>query len=115
MNATRERFNQLARQWKHETAFHSNPSIIMNNDAYREIVLMGQDALPFIFEKLAEDKNGLWWLLLEEITGTKLTDGVTPIPNVPGWVKTDVPTLKAAWLTWGRAQGYLAGHQPDGD
>ena len=44
---------------------------------------------------------------LERITGTKLTDGVTPVEGVPGWVATDVGALKAAWLRWGQDHGHL--------
>ena len=46
-------------------------------------------------------------MLLERITGTRLTDGVTPIEGVPGWVKTDVEALNEAWISWGRERGHL--------
>ena len=103
-----ERFDQLAWLWKRETMGHSNTHFIVNNDAFREIVAMGEDAMPHIFRKMENGENGLWWLLLERITGTRLTQGVEPVPGVRGWVKTDVPTLKAAWLEWGREREYLA-------
>ena len=101
------RFDRLAGRWRDETRFHSNPRLIRDNDAFREILEMGEDALPHIFRKLAGGESGLWWMLLERITGTTLDEGVTPVEGVPGWVKTDVETLEAAWVRWGREHGYL--------
>ena len=91
---------------------HSNPHFIINNEAFREIVQMGDEALPFIFQKLADGKRGLWWLPLERITGTRLDTGVSPIDGAPGWVSTDVPTLKQAWLEWGIENGHHPGNTP---
>ena len=102
------RFNRLAQQWTQETVFLSNPSSIMKNKAFQEIVDMGEDALPFLFDKLQDDEDGLWWMPLERITHVRLTEGVTPIEGVPGWAKTDVSALKAAWLAWGREKGYAS-------
>ena len=101
------RFDRFAQQWQRETGLHSNPHFIVNNDAFREIVEMGGEALPFIFRKLERGEHGLWWMLLERITGTRLTDGVTPIEGVPGWVKTDAGALNEAWLSWGQERGHL--------
>ena len=85
---------------------HSNPSITVDNDAFRRIVEMGEEALPFIFQKLADGESGLWWLPLEKITGTRLNTGVAPVDGAPGWVSTHVPTLKQAWLEWGIEHGH---------
>ena len=103
---TANRFDELAERWRRETGFHSNPHIIKNNDAFREIVEMGEDALPHIFLRIANNQPGQWWMVLEKITGVKLTEGVTPVEGVSGWVKTDVDTLKQAWLRWGIEQGH---------
>ena len=54
------RFDQLAQQWQRETGLHSNPHFIVNNDAFREIVDLGEEALPFIFRKLERGEHGLW-------------------------------------------------------
>ena len=51
---------------------------------------MGGEALPLIFRKLERGEHGLRWMLLERITGTRLTEGVTPIEGIRGWVKTEV-------------------------
>ena len=86
---------------------HSNPNIIMRNGNFLKIVEMGEDALPYIFEKLEEGATGLWWLPLERITGEKITRGVTPVDGAKGWVAISVQEIKAGWLEWGRSRGYL--------
>lgn len=103
----RARFDELAERWRRETWMHSNPHFIVNNGAFREMADMGEEALPLILQKIEAGESGQWWMLLERITGVRLTAGVTPIPEVPGWVRTDVATLKAAWISWGRERGYL--------
>ena len=107
-----ESLQELADRWRRETGMHSNPSIIKRNDAYLKLVDAGEAALPFIFDQLAQAKRGLWWMPLEAITGIRLTNGVKPVEDAPGWVATNVPTLKGAWLEWGREHGYLQ-HPPD--
>ncbi len=42
------RFEQLAQRWRRETCFHSMPHGIMDNDPFREIVSMGEPAIPLI-------------------------------------------------------------------
>ena len=104
----KELFDRLADQWFRETGMHSNPHFIKNNDAFRGIVNMGEEALPHIFQRIASEERGLWWMPLEQITGIKLDEGVTDIEGAPGWVKTDVTTLKQAWLRWGIKHGYIS-------
>ena len=89
-----ESLQELADRWRRETGMHSNPSIIKDNDAYLKLVDAGEAALPFIFDQLAQAKRGLWWMPLEAITGIRLTNGVKPVEGAPGWVATNVPTLK---------------------
>ena len=99
-------FNTLADRWTYETGVYSNPRKIVDNDAFRAIVEMGQEALPFIFQKLAHEERGAWWLPLERITGTRLNSGVSQVEGAPSWVSTHVPTLKQAWLEWGIEHGH---------
>ena len=107
-NTRKELFDQLSEQWFRETGMYSNPHSIKNNDAFRGIVNMGEEALPYIFQRIVNEEKGLWWMPLERITGVRLDEGVTPIEGAPGWVKTDVPILKKAWLQWGIQHSYIS-------
>ena len=57
---------------------------------------MGESAIPLILEKIAAGQQGLWWILLETITGARPDEGITPIEGTKGWVGMDVPTVHAA-------------------
>lgn len=87
----------------------------MRDDAFREIVSMGESAIPLILEKIAAGQQGLWWILLETITGARPDEGITPIEGTKGWVGMDVPTVHAAWLRWGREHGHLPEEEQNDD
>ena len=91
-------FNQLAAQWEKETAFHSNSYFITNHPAYRQIIEMGDAALPLIFRAM-KTRPYLWHYALHDITGAS-----PPIAEadhgIPG-------KIDAAWLKWGRENGYI--------
>ena len=112
-SSSENRFNELAKRWREETGFHSNPHFIMDNDAFRGIVEMGDEALPHIFKRIANDQPGPWWMPLERITGVRLRDGVTPVERARGWVKTDAAALKLAWLGWGIQHKYISPTKPE--
>ena len=92
------RFNELAGQWLKDAAFHSNPAIIARHPAYREIIAMGKQAIPFILEEMAQKRSRPhWFQALHDITG------MTPAPEE---VRGKVEEVAAAWLKWGQEQGY---------
>ena len=64
--------------------------------AYQRIIGMGKQALPFIFREL-QQKGGHWIWALRAITRE---DPTTPEDNSQQTI--------AAWLEWGRKEGYLA-------
>ena len=97
-------FNKLADQWEKETALDSFRAIKIRHPAFRQVVEMGEDALPLIFRRM-EQKVGHWWWALEIITGIPSVEGIYPVSGGP-WVKIDVMEVNAAWLQWGRDQGY---------
>ena len=91
-------FNRLAEQWVRETAIHSNPAIIAKHPAYPQIVSMGDQAIPMILKEVSQKRNRPhWFQALHDITG------MTPAPEET-WGK--VEEVAAAWLQWGREQGY---------
>ena len=91
-------FDKLAGEWIKDTAHHSNPAIIVRHPSYREIIAMGEESLPFIFREIRRKRNRPhWFQALYAITGA------SPAPEAI-WGKVD--EVAAAWLNWGREQGY---------
>lgn len=66
--------------------------------AYQEIVGMGAEALPLILHDLQEN-SGQWYWALKAISGE---DPVRPRD------RGNVRSMKAAWLDWGMAKGFLS-------
>jgi hypothetical protein len=95
-----KRFAALAKRWKKETLHHSRMDKVAAHPAHREIIAMGEKALPLIFADL-EKTLSPWFMALREITGT------CPVPKEDAG---DVDKMAAAWLAWGRAHGYRCEH-----
>ena len=64
----RERFLELAVQWENETVLLSSSDQATKHPAYREIVDMGQLAIPLILERM-QSHNGHWIQALHDTTG----------------------------------------------
>ena len=110
--SNRDKFTRLAEQWVNETRGHSNTVFITRNEAFKEILEMGEDALPFIFESIKNKERGLWWLALGPITGVNVDTGIDPIEGkdgqpIAGFVGIKVSEHKEAWLKWGQEHGYI--------
>lgn len=92
----RARFEELSRLWRIETGLFSQLDLRLGHRAYRSVVLLGEQAIPFILDDLA--RTGDWWFAaLEEITGEN------PVASVaPG----DMRAVACAWLDWGYANGW---------
>ena len=56
-NELRKRFDELARNWKDGTLVMSSSPQIYAHDAYRQIVDLGEQALPFVFSELRQSKD----------------------------------------------------------
>jgi len=90
------RFAALVKTWRERTYFSSKKKTMAEHPAFREIVAMGEKAVPLILADL--DKNGgFGFLALEEITGAD------PLPAQSEGKNSD---RAAAWIVWGREQGY---------
>ena len=100
-------FAELAKQWIKETAFHSNDYFIVNHPAYRQIIEMGEAALPLIFREM-EMNGGHWFWALQIITGANPApeEAWGKVEGAPGWIRYKVREIQKAWLEWGREQGY---------
>ena len=91
-----KRFAELTAKWKEETRFSSKAGQMAQHTAYREIVAMGARAVPLILADL-EKNGGHWFIALAEITGAN------PVPKESrGYIEQ----MTAAWIAWGRDQGY---------
>jgi hypothetical protein len=103
------RFERLAVKLKEDTAHSSKMRARIEHPAFREIVAMGERAVPLILARLEGGQGGFLWLALPEITGAN-----PPIPEghqgnevvAPDMVGFDIKGMKAAWIAWGREQGY---------
>ena len=94
-----ERFTELANRWHDETDHLSRGADIIDNDAYREIISMGEPVIPLILQDLQE-RGGNWYQAL------RILSDADP---VPAEVRGEVPKMKEAWLSWGRDKGYIKG------
>jgi hypothetical protein len=68
------------------------PSIhdLVSQPAYLQIIDMGKEALPLLFNELRREPDH-WFVALQAITGTN------PIPSA---ARGDVEKMTQAWLTW---------------
>ena len=92
------RFLRLAALWQDETAHHSSSAARYNHPAYREIIAMGKTVVPLLLHDL-EQTQRRWFAALKEITGA------APVAS-PHAGK--LPQMAAAWLNWGRENGWIA-------
>ena len=95
--ADRERFRQLADQWETETVFLSNSDRAAAHPAHREIVGMGELAVPLILERM-RSQGGHWFHALCSITNAN------PVQPAD---RGNVEAMQASWLEWGARSGYL--------
>ncbi len=91
-----ETFRKIAEQWKSETAPYSSIRRKKQHPLYRQIVEIGEAAVPLILADLNRNPSHLFWAL-GEITG------IAPTENSNARNFLDVVK---AWLEWGRAEGY---------
>jgi hypothetical protein len=90
-------FESLADRWRAETLLYSSTTDIATNTAYQRIIGLGPQVLPLIFREL-EKKPEHWFWALAAITGEN------PIPDGDAG---RMGAMAAAWLKWGRANGWI--------
>ena len=95
--ADRQRFTELADQWEIETVFLSSSGQAGKHPAYQEIIGMGNQAVPWILERMQAER-GHWDLALGDITGAN------PVKR-SDW--GNIAAIQASWLEWGEANGYI--------
>ena len=90
-----KRFKVLADRWEKDTVFLSNSSRAAQHPAHREIVSMGEKAVPLILERM-QSQGGHWSQALPDITGA---DPVKPED------RGNITAMQTSWLDWGKRNG----------
>ncbi len=88
---------RLLASWREGTAVLSSTTAIESHPAYRELIALGSDALPYLFRYLEQTRNGHLSGVLTEITGAQ------PVPAGEGG---KIRVVAERWLDWGREHGY---------
>lgn len=87
-----QQFARLAERWQCEAGGRSISKQMMDSDAFREIVGLGEQVVPLILREL-EHSHMHWHLALREITGERPEAAVQ---------SGKIDQVCAAWLDWGR-------------
>jgi hypothetical protein len=91
-----QRFQDLAVAWKQERGPHSSSARLAEHLAYQQIIALGPDVVPLLLREL-ERQPDHWFRALHALTGAY---------PVPAASRGKIQEMAAAWLDWGRAQGY---------
>ena len=86
----------LVEQWQRETGMLSLVQKIVIYLAYQRIIGMGQPVVPLIFRELERELDHWFWAL----------EGITAANPVQGDARGRLDQMAAAWLKWGRNNGY---------
>ena len=93
-----EIFERLADEWERERPRGVDIARMIAHPAYRSIIAMGPTAVPWLLDRLQENPNH-WFVALRTITG------VNPVPPES---RGRFKEMTAAWLEWGRKEGFVA-------
>jgi len=95
----RAAFFRLAAEWKTGRNPTGTVSRMIAHPAYRAIIRMGPDVIPFVLEELKRDPDE-WFYALAKLSGEN------PVPDAS---RGRFPQMVEAWVRWGKDNGYLAG------
>lgn len=90
-------FNALAFKWRVETEFASSVNEMAIHPAYQQIIGMGEKVVPVLLRELQRRPDHWFWAL----------KAITRQDPVPDEARGDFDAMVAAWLRWGRTQGYI--------
>lgn len=94
----RDRFHQLATQWKEQSRHMSNAAQMAMLPSYQRIIGLGAPAVPLLLEELAREPDQWFWAL----------EAITQENPVPGDAAGKVRLMAQAWAEWGVRRGYIA-------
>ena len=92
----RDRFERLADEWERNRPRGADVGQMTQHPAYQRIIAMGEPAVPWLLQRLAEKPNH-WFVALNAITGAR---------PVPPESRGRIKEMAQAWLDWGRQNGY---------
>ena len=92
-----QKFERLRNNWKRDTSIYSVDYLKVNHWAYKEILAMGEQIIPFMLDDLAHSR-ARWFTALQELTGSD------PVSTE---IHGDFQAMASAWVDWGRTEGYL--------
>lgn len=92
-----ETFTTLVEEWQTETSDLSSTTAMVLHPAYQRIIGLGPGAVPLLLRELQVRPNH-WFHALRAITGHN------PVRLEQ---RGNLRKMTAAWLEWGRKQGYL--------
>lgn len=91
-----QRFHDLVSTWKRERGPHSSSARLAEHPAYQQIIAMGPAVVPFLLRELEREPDH-WFRALHALTRAD---------PVPPESRGRVREMAAAWIRWGREQGY---------
>ena len=92
-----ERVRRLLATWREQTGFLSSSTALVSHPAYRELIALGADALPFLFRDMEQTFDGHLSSALAAITDAQ------PVPPEEGG---NIRKVAERWLAWARENGY---------
>jgi hypothetical protein len=90
-------FEQLAATWRADTLYLSSTTEIATHPAYQRIIGLGPQVIPLILGELQKQPDHWFWAL-------RALTGEDPVPPADAG---RVPAMAAAWLKWGRENGWI--------
>lgn len=91
-----ERFRRLEAAWLADVGFSSSSTALRSHPAFQEIIGLGPAVVPFMLRDLEERPRHWVWAL----------PSITSADPVPASDRGNIARMSAAWLRWGREQGY---------
>jgi len=95
MESVEARFRRLEAEWNADTEYLSNVTKIVGHPAFRAIIALGNEVVPFMLRDM-ESGPSLWVWALPKITGANPVS-----PKDAG----NIGKMTEAWLEWARAKG----------
>ena len=97
-NPIERQVQSLVRAWKSASSASVSSSLteMFSHPAYRQIIALGDPAVPLLLAELERDPD--WWF-----AALKAITGADPVPAAS---RGKLSEMARAWLEWGRAQGY---------
>lgn len=92
------RFTALSAWWHDATDYLSSPSEKAAHPAYQQIVDMGTEVLPYIFQDLRDHGGGDWYVALRRIVGS------SPVRSVDA---SSSQKVLQSWLKWAEEHHYI--------